>query len=546
MIVGEKTPAVLLLAFVPMYLIAVAFRELNRAEPDCGTTFTWVSRAFGPWAGWLGGWALIASCVIVMGNLAQVAGSYTFLLLGLPDLADSTAWTTAAGVGWILLMTWVCHRGITVSAWVQAGLLVVELLVLAILVCLAFTKAASGSARDRADPPSLAWLWPGGVGMSDLVAATLIGVFLYWGWDTAVSINEESDEPERTPGRAAVLSILLLVTTYALVAMAVVAFAGTGSEGIGLGNPDNADDVFGVLGPAIFGDNALGAALQVLLVISILTSAAASTQTTILPTARSALSMATHGALPERFARMHPTYQTPTFATWATGGASVVFFVGLTAISTNVLLDSITAVALLIAFYYGLTGFACVWYFRHELHGRALWTKGVLPGLGGVLLFTAFVMSVLSYAAPDSGETTVLGFGGVVVISIGSLLLGILLMIAQRRVAPAYFRGETLPRRVTGRPRPPTSAFSSTPALEPDTTQLPPVPSRLFTPPPTPRADTGTSRGRSAHGPGARTGRVSSDGFTRGGSTAGARPQPDHRSLWAEPEPFADERPGPG
>ena len=51
-IAGEKAPVIMLLAFVPMYLIAVAYRELNEAEPDCGTTFTWAARAFGPWSGW--------------------------------------------------------------------------------------------------------------------------------------------------------------------------------------------------------------------------------------------------------------------------------------------------------------------------------------------------------------------------------------------------------------------------------------------------------------------------------------------------------------
>ncbi len=76
--VGLKAPAVMLLAFIPMYFIAIAYQELNKAEPDCGTTFTWAARAFGPKTGWLGGWGIIAADVIVMANLAQVAGSYSY------------------------------------------------------------------------------------------------------------------------------------------------------------------------------------------------------------------------------------------------------------------------------------------------------------------------------------------------------------------------------------------------------------------------------------------------------------------------------------
>src|ERR1700712_3098458 len=79
---GVKAASIVLLAFVPIYLIAVAYQELNKAEPDCGTTFTWASRAFGPLVGWMGGWGIIAADVIVMANLAQIAGQTTFGLIG--------------------------------------------------------------------------------------------------------------------------------------------------------------------------------------------------------------------------------------------------------------------------------------------------------------------------------------------------------------------------------------------------------------------------------------------------------------------------------
>src|ERR1700712_1610090 len=82
LLAGVKAPAIMLLAFIPMYFIAVAYKELNEAEPDCGTTFTWAPRAFGPIVGWMGGWGIIAADVIVMANLAQIAGSYSYTLMG--------------------------------------------------------------------------------------------------------------------------------------------------------------------------------------------------------------------------------------------------------------------------------------------------------------------------------------------------------------------------------------------------------------------------------------------------------------------------------
>ena len=49
------------------------------------------------------------------------------------------------------------------------------------------------------------------------------------------------------------------------------------------------------------------------------------------------------------------------------GALSIVWYVGLTIVSENILFDSIAALGLMIAFYYGLTGFACAIYYRREL-----------------------------------------------------------------------------------------------------------------------------------------------------------------------------------
>src|ERR1051326_4648958 len=59
--VGLHAPAVAILAFVPMLLTSIGYSELNKADPDCGTTFTWATRAFGPRSGWFGGRAIVAA-----------------------------------------------------------------------------------------------------------------------------------------------------------------------------------------------------------------------------------------------------------------------------------------------------------------------------------------------------------------------------------------------------------------------------------------------------------------------------------------------------
>lgn len=442
--VGTQAPAIMMLAFLPMLFIAVAYDQMNRKEPDCGTTFTWATKAFGPRAGWLGGWGIVAAGVIVMSNLAQIAGKYTFLLFGADGLADSAFWVTAVGVCWILVMTWICYRGIEVSARTQYFLLAAEVIVLVAFAVVALVKVATGDAPDGSITPSLSWFNPFAINdLSALSDGLLLGVFIYWGWDTAVSINEESQEPARTPGRAAVLSTLLLLATYAVVTVAAQSYAGVGEEGLGLANPDNSDDVFATLGESVFGG--LGVTL---LIIATLTSASASTQTTILPTARATLSMAVYKALPRRFATIHPRYLTPTVSTIAMGLVSSVVYIVLTLISDNILADTISSLGLLIAFYYGLTGFACVWYFRHELTRSAkdLALKGLLPLLGGLILLAAFIRSAIDMYDPEFGDTSFQGIGGVFLLGIGSLLLGVVLMIITELAMPDFFRGRTLTR----------------------------------------------------------------------------------------------------
>jgi amino acid transporter len=448
-IVGVKAPLIMVLAFVPMYFIAVSYSELNKAEPDCGTTFTWAARAFGTRAGWMGGWGIIIADIIVMANLAQIAGSYSFSLVGADGPAGSTFWSTVAGIVWIVVMTYICYRGIEVSARLQYALLGVEVLTLIGFALFALVKVYTGGAPAGDLKPALSWLSPAGLTPTAIVNGTLIAVFIYWGWDTAVATNEESDDPARTPGRAAVISTVLLLLTYALVSVATIAFAGVGEKGIGLGNVDNADDVFAAMGHEVFGGGVVGWVMVHLLAVCVLTSASASTQTTILPTARTSLSMAAFGAAPKRFARIHPRYLTPTDSTIWMGAVSIVFYVGLTLTSENILADTIAAVGLMIAFYYGLTGFACVWFYRKTMwrSPRDVLMQGVLPFLGGVLLLAALVWSSKSYLDPDYGYTSVGGIGGVFLLGVGSLLLGLVLMFAWQAASPAYFRGETLPRR---------------------------------------------------------------------------------------------------
>jgi len=442
--VGAQAPIAFIVAFVPMLLIAFAYRELNRAVPDCGTTFTWATKAFGPWIGWMGGWGVAVAGIVVLANLAQIGGKYFWLLVN-PTLAESTTVVTVTGVVFIALMTWISYRGVEIGEKVQNVLLGIQYLALAVFVIAAIVAVATGTAPAGATMPELSWFDPFAFeSTSGFVEAILLALFIYWGWDTCLALNEETRDPKRIPGRAAILTTVILLVTYVGVTVAAMAYAGLGTSGVGLGNEANAEDVFFALKDVLFGPFAW------LLVVAVMVSAVSSTQTTILPTARGTLAMAAYKALPARFARVHPTYRTPGFATFVMGVVAIVFFVVLTIISEDFLSDSILSLGLAIAFYYSITGYACVWYFRRELFSSAstFFFRFLFPLLGALMLTAAFVYSAVDMLDPDYGYTVLFGVGGVFVVGIGSLAIGVVLMIVWFFFAGSkpFFRGESLNR----------------------------------------------------------------------------------------------------
>jgi len=406
-----------------------------------------------------------------MASLAQVASQYVFLLFGATGIGSNptSGWVLLGGIIWIILMTIICYIGIEVSANFQKALLAIELTMLFVLSIVALVKVGNGTAPPGHLTPSIDWLNPFKISsFSAFASGIILMVFIYWGWDTAVAVNEETKDKTRTPGLAAIFSTFILLITYALVIFSIQAFAGVGAKGTGLSNTNNAGDVLSVQGNAIFGTSGFGPVFYHLLLIMVLSSAAASTQTTILPTARTTLSMAAYKAMPKSFAKVHPRFMTPTVSTIVMGAISIVLYAGLnyTSNGIGVIGDAVIAIGLYIAFYYGLTGFACAWYYRKNLtsSARNLWMQGILPVTGGLILWFLGGWSMwLDYDVATANDYTMWTvpvihwqIGGAFVIAVAAGLAGVVFYLFCRYVRPGapFFKGKTLTR--------------STPTLVPD------------------------------------------------------------------------------
>ncbi len=442
--VGTQLPAVFLVGFLPMLLVALGYRELNAADPDSGTSFTWSARAFGPTVGWIGGWGMVAATTIVLSNLAGVAVDFFYLFLaqalGRPELAE------LSGVLWLNVLTcclfialavWICCRGLATTLGVQYALVALQVLVL-----LGFCVAAFTLERE-ARVPSFEWHWFNPLAIesfSAFAAGLALSIFVYWGWDVCLTVTEEAVSSHAVPGRAATCTVLLILLLYLLTAIATLTFAGVEESGLGLGNPAIQENVFAHLAGPVLGP------LAILMSVAVLASTAASLQSTFITPARTLFAMGHYRALPKRFARVSSA-QIPRFATLCAGLAAGVFYVSMRLLSDNVLADTITALGMMICFYYALTAFACVWFFRHSLVDslRHFLLRGLCPLLGGLALAIIFLQTAVDSLSPDFGSGSHIGGVGLVfVIALVIFLLGLALMLLFRWRAPAFFAGATL------------------------------------------------------------------------------------------------------
>src|SRR6201999_1590092 len=173
----------------------------------------------------------------------------------------TSGWVLLVGLVWIAAMTYICYRGIEVSAMFQWVLLAIELVMLLVFSLTALIRVGTGNHPASSITPAWSWFNPMQGGFSGFVTGIIIMLFIYWGWDTSVAVNEETKDPSKTPGRAAILSTIILLVTYFIVILASQSFAGVGTTGIGLANGDNTGDVISVLGSAVFGGSGFGTVL---------------------------------------------------------------------------------------------------------------------------------------------------------------------------------------------------------------------------------------------------------------------------------------------
>ncbi|MBU6496110.1 MAG: APC family permease [Acidobacteria bacterium] len=383
--VGLVAPSVLIASFVPVMFVALSYFHLNRRNPNCGASYSWLAQVVNPYFGWINGWVQVGASVLFCTTAPLLAGGYTLQFLhsafnAVPESAlNSTVWTAWIAAGWLAFVTWICIVGIRWTTNAQWVMVLIEYTVVIVFSIGGIIKVLlRHPAHSLSFSPG--WLDPFHIhGLSALAPGLALGVFFFWGWDTALNLNEESKEASRIPGRAGLISMWLLLFVFLLNIVAVEMLLGPAAI--------NAQGT-GVL--FYFGQQFAGPWASYVMIFAVLSSTVATTQTTVLPAARITLSMARDGVFPKVFAKVSPRFQTPVIGTLLVSGFSMagIFLTTVSSSANSVFNNLVLNIGVLVAFYYGVTGLACAWAFRRTWGTslRSTMAMIVAPLIGGLVL----------------------------------------------------------------------------------------------------------------------------------------------------------------
>ena len=166
--------------------------------------------------------------MIALANLANITGTYFFLLIG-GDAAAGTEWATiAVGCAWLAVSVALGVRGVAFSSRVQIALLRHGP---RRARALHRGRPRQGRGRHRQAPspltPSLssAGTRPRSPTAARYASGLLLAIVFFWGWDGPAAVVEESRGGTGTPRTALVLSVIALLGCYLIVTVAMLAGA---------------------------------------------------------------------------------------------------------------------------------------------------------------------------------------------------------------------------------------------------------------------------------------------------------------------------------
>ena len=396
--IGVLSPASILYCGIIMFGITLAFIHLNKVIANAGASYAWVSRIFGPQLGFFAGWALLVASAVFMVSGSIPAATTTLLMIS-PDLASNTAWVTFIAAVWLTIIAAVTLKGIKPASYLQAMLTVIEVaILLAVIVGGVFQFA-------KAPAHTFSWTWLSLTNFTPTLFASsaLIAVFLYWGWDVTLNLNEETENAKHAPGWGAfwsMLIVILLFVAFSITALLVLSDSEIKNSGTNI--------LFTIA------DKIFPRPWSYLAVVAVILSSAGTLETTIVQFTRTMFAQGRDRALHPRYAKLHQSWSTPWVAIvfiWAFG-LCFLFLSSYVPTVNMIIKDSVDAIGFQVAFYYSLTGFACAWYYRSMWKNVSeLLVYIVWPVLSSLFLIFIAGFSIHTFDL----VTNIVGLGGIAI-----------------------------------------------------------------------------------------------------------------------------------
>jgi amino acid transporter len=412
------TGPAIVLSMLPMLAIALSYQRLNLWEQNCGGPYVWAARAISPYIGYIVAWSMLVG--FVLGSVSDILPLGPALLSFAGMDPSGTAGNVLTATVFGLALTVVAAVGIRATARFQVAIAVVEYTVL-----LGFSAVAFWAVFIRHWPgtvhPSSGWFRLSGVGgRGSLASSMLIAVFLFTGWDATIYINEETQRKRTNPGRAAITSVAILGPFFAWL---FISFQGVVSYNR---LQRNASDSLPYIAQALGGST-----WAKVMIIAVVLSVLGTTQATVVATSRVTYSMGTDRLLPRPFARVHPRFATPLWATvfWGVVMVAITDLYVLSSSLANAFDEVVNAEAIAFTFFYILTALSAFWYYRRLLTRSVsdIFLVGVFPLAGAGVLGWVLTKSIPSLT--PTAKWTVAGVAA----------LGLLLMAVSRFVLRLQF-----------------------------------------------------------------------------------------------------------
>jgi amino acid transporter len=354
-IVGPAMPGIWILAILPMLGIAAGLARLNVRDANLGSVYHWAGVYLNPWAGFVSAWITVAGSILLLSYTIQVTGQTTLQTLAAVGALSEEAVAnvpagTIIGVLWLAGLCFLAVRGVDLASRFQTVLIVVDVIAVIGICGLALVHGGG-------ETFSFSWFNPLTAGsLGAVVHGVVITIYLYWGWDNSLRLNEESRQSS-SAGRAAIWSLLLILVVFLL---AQVGFQRATTIGELVEH--------GASGLTFVAGRVAGKPGELIAALALLISVLAIAQAVVLATSRQTLGMARDGVLGRAWGRIHPQWGTPAVGTILVGVIATAICVLSAALGSlnQVIAAFVTAIGMPVCLYYAIAGLAVAAAFRRD------------------------------------------------------------------------------------------------------------------------------------------------------------------------------------